>query len=166
MKNILLEYARYNLWANTQLISLFETCDDTLIETEIVSSFPSIRKTLLHLWDVEVLWLERLKGHSPTSFPSKDFEGTNADIYILLKKSSQNLVDFIAAQPDEYFNNTLTFTILSANGTMQNIPSDMIWHCINHQTFHRGQLVTMGRQVGMTAFPRTDFIIFKRENAV
>ena len=53
MKKQLIEYVRYNLWVNTRLVDLFQNCDDALVSKEIMSSFPSIRATFIHLWDVE-----------------------------------------------------------------------------------------------------------------
>lgn len=38
--------------------------------------------------------------------------------------------------------------------------ADIILHVFNHATYHRGQLITMGRQVGLTLPPRTDYIYF------
>jgi uncharacterized damage-inducible protein DinB len=35
-------------------------------------------------------------------------------------------------------------------------------HVFNHGTYHRGQLVTMLRQVGVTEIPQTDYIAFVR----
>jgi len=35
----------------------------------------------------------------------------------------------------------------------------------NHSTYHRGQLVTMMRQLGETNVPVTDFIAFARKSA-
>ena len=81
MKQLLSESARYNVWANEHLVNLFRSVDDDYINENVVSSFPSIRATLTHIWDVETLWLERLKGHSPTTFPSKNFKGSNEMLY-------------------------------------------------------------------------------------
>ena len=41
----------------------------------------------------------------------------------------------------------------------------MLLHLFNHQTFHRGQLVTMLRQNGIEKIPATDFIVFSRTKA-
>jgi len=38
--------------------------------------------------------------------------------------------------------------------------ADMIHHCMNHSTYHRGQLITIGRQAGLQDPPRTDFIYY------
>ena len=39
---------------------------------------------------------------------------------------------------------------------------EMLLHLFNHQTYHRGQLVTMLRQAGVEAIPPTDFIVWSR----
>jgi uncharacterized damage-inducible protein DinB len=165
MKLLLVNYARYNLYCNEKFIELFKQYDNALIEKEIVSSFPSIRKTLIHLWDVEVLWLERLKGNSPTEFPSQKFKGSNAEVYQNLSDISKRFLQFVENQPYPYFGKKVQFNLMTATGTFTHTPSEMIHHCMNHQTYHRGQLVTMARQLGITQVPRTDFIIFKREMA-
>ena len=67
MKNLMLDYVHYNLWVNTRLVEMFKDADDELVSHEVQSSFPSIRHTMIHLWDVETLWLSRLKGVSPTT---------------------------------------------------------------------------------------------------
>ena len=39
----------------------------------------------------------------------------------------------------------------------------MFMHVFNHNTYHRGQLVTMLRQLGQTKIPETDFIVWTRK---
>lgn len=162
IKDLLVDYTRYNLWVNTQLIELFKNVDEALISQHVESSFPSIRATLIHLWDVEKLWLARLRGMSPTKFPSENFEGSNTEVYDSLLATSKEFLEFVNNQTEEFLNADISFTLLSAKGEFQQKAADMIHHCMNHQTFHRGQIVTMARQVGITQFPRMDYIIFKR----
>jgi uncharacterized damage-inducible protein DinB len=159
----LVDFSRYNQWANSQLISLFNTMENQLIEQELISSFPSIRKTLLHLWDVETLWLKRLKKEAATEFPSKQFTGSNHVLYQNLLDKSSEFAAFVGAQPAAYFTEPLEFTFLTTPGQQAQLPMDMILHCCNHQTMHRGQLITMARQLGVTTFPRTDYIIWVRD---
>ena len=162
MKQILVDYARYNFWANENLITLFRSVDDALIAEEIESSFPSIRKTLLHIWDAESLWLERLNGHSPSDFPSKNFTGSNGDIFDGLLKTSQDLVQYIVNKPAPYFRKKCTFSLISLQTEMTQPVREMIHHTLNHSTFHRGQLITMCRQFNISPIPRTDYIIYSR----
>ena len=37
---------------------------------------------------------------------------------------------------------------------------NIILHVMNHGTYHRGQLVTMGRELGISDPPKTDFMAF------
>jgi uncharacterized damage-inducible protein DinB len=158
----LLDYAHYNLWANKGLADLFRQQSDALLETPVVSSFPSVRDTFLHLWSVEDIWYQRLNGRAPGQFIASTFQGSNATIFDSLSDISQRLIDFIGAQEEAYFSRPLRFTLLTAPGVQEQLPKDMIHHLFNHQTMHRGQLITMGRQLGITAFPRTDYIIWLR----
>ena len=38
----------------------------------------------------------------------------------------------------------------------------MLLHLLNHNTYHRGQIVTMLRQLGVEKIPATDFIVWSR----
>jgi uncharacterized damage-inducible protein DinB len=54
MKDLLLKYVKYNLWANQRMLDFIqEFCNDEQLNREITSSFPTIRKTLLHIWGAE-----------------------------------------------------------------------------------------------------------------
>ena len=162
MKQYLLDYARYNLWCNQRLSDLFRQQSDALLQTPVVSSFPSIRETFVHLWAVEFLWLERLKGVSPKSFPSAE-NIPNSLIFDRLTAISKDIIAFIEAQEEAYFAAPLAFSLLASPEEMRQLPKDMLHHLFNHQTMHRGQLITMGRQLGITSFPRTDYIVWQRE---
>lgn len=40
----------------------------------------------------------------------------------------------------------------------------MVQHCTNHSTYHRGQLITLARQLGIKKeVPSTDLLYFSRE---
>ncbi|MBS1734314.1 MAG: DNA polymerase, partial [Bacteroidetes bacterium] len=41
--------------------------------------------------------------------------------------------------------------------------SEVLHHIFNHATYHRGQLVTMLRQVGVKDIPGTDLVLFLRK---
>ena len=65
MKKLFEQYAAYNLWANQRIIEVINNLSDDVLNNEITSSFNSIYKTLLHLWDVEDIWWQRLKLAEP-----------------------------------------------------------------------------------------------------
>jgi uncharacterized damage-inducible protein DinB len=163
MKQMLVEYARYNLWANQLLISLFRSVDDALISQTVVSSFPSIRNTFLHILDAETVWIERLNGRSLKEFPSINFVGTNEEIFKKVLETSTDFLHFVENMPAPLLRDKVTFTTFAGDVMTEPIRV-MIHHCMNHSTFHRGQLVMMCRQLGISPIPKTDFIYFSREN--
>jgi uncharacterized damage-inducible protein DinB len=41
----------------------------------------------------------------------------------------------------------------------------ILMHCFNHSSYHRGQLVTMMRQLDLTDIPAMDLVVFQRLQA-
>ena len=162
MKEIYVQYASYNLWANRRMVETFASLSEEQMEAHIESSFPSARLTFLHIWDAEFAWLKRLQGNSPSAFPSKTFVGDIQVVYATFLKSSEEFLAFVEAQPASFFGETLSFRTISYGDQIQRA-FEMVHHCMNHSTFHRGQLITMGRQLGIQKFPPTDFAYYLRE---
>ena len=163
MKEMLVEYAHYNLWANENLITLFRSVDDALISQNIVSSFPSIRATLLHILDAETVWIERLNGNSMNAFPSINFDGTNEEVFEKVLNKSKEFALYVEDLHAAVLRDKRTFTTFAGIEMKEQIRI-MIQHCMNHSTFHRGQLVMMCRQLGISPIPKTDFIYYSREH--
>jgi len=162
MKDLLLSYVKYNLWANQRVCNFLKNnLSEEQFEKEIISSFPSIKKTLLHIWDAQFLWLKRLEGISLTSFPSKDFKGTFNDAIDGLLKTSQQMIDVIDNSNEEKLAALLTYKSV-AGDQYENTTVDILLHVSNHGTFHRGQVITMLRQLGFTKLFPTDYIAFFR----
>jgi len=162
-KDLLLTYVRYNLWANNGLAEVFKTMDQSWIDKEIKSSFPSIRKTAFHIWGAEYIWLSRFKGVSLKTFPSEEIsKDAHPSNFI---KGAKDFLDFVEQQDDSFFFGITTYHDMAGiEHTSQN--SEILFHVMNHSSFHRGQLVTMLRNAGFEGvLPRTDMIVYFRENA-
>ncbi|MBI3509310.1 MAG: hypothetical protein HY064_01500 [Bacteroidetes bacterium] len=159
---LLNDYVKYNLWANKQLAGLLKTIDQTWIDKEVMSSFPSLRKTAFHIWDAEFVWLSRLSGTSPADFPSKKY---STEVHPAeFTNGSQEFLAFIEKQEENFFSAKTSFKTF--DGTAYDTPNDQIlMHIMNHSSFHRGQIVMMLRNLGFKGeMPRTDMIIYFREN--
>ncbi|MBL0046611.1 MAG: DinB family protein [Bacteroidetes bacterium] len=149
----------YNLWANSRIAVVLVKVDKAELEKEISSSFSSIRKTVYHIWDAEYIWLNRINGISLTAFPSKTF-GNEVAIDAFLA-CSRDFETSVKNAPDSFFLKSCTYKNLQQK-EFTNSHTEIIMHCMNHSTYHRGQLVTLLRQAGIAALPSTDFIAFLR----
>ena len=159
MKELVLKYLYYNLWANRKVVDYLNKKPQEDLDVAIPSSFPSLRKTILHIWDAEILWLARLQdGHFP-HLPGKHFSGSNYEMFEGLLQASENFIRLCEPQDALFFQKKHSFLTLSDGETTQSC-SDMIHHCMNHSTYHRGQLITMMRQLGYTDPPHLDFLVY------
>ena len=158
----LTKYANYNLWANTKVCNEFlSKLDETKLQQEIPSSFSSLRKTVYHIWDAEVIWLHRLTGGTQTALPIQHEPMTFLVFKERFLKNSKTLADFVSSKEEHYFSQTLSYKN-SQGKEFTNTISDIIHHVMNHGTFHRGQIITMLRSIGVTELSSTDFITFCR----
>jgi uncharacterized damage-inducible protein DinB len=152
--NLLKSYATYNRWANEQMVNWLKTATDSQLNQEVESSFSSLRATTKHIFNAEFGWLTTLNSESWQSI--SDYENTDDffNAFIENSKAFENKVSAIMKQEG--------FEELRYLGKDKRATSiaDIILHVFNHSTFHRGQLITIGRQVGLKNPPRTDYIYF------
>lgn len=152
--NTLESYATYNRWANEQLFNWIKTAKNNQLNQEIESSFNSLKATIEHIFNAEYGWLTTLNEESWQSAPNYENMDHFLTAFIQNSIAFENKVIFIASQ-DGFEENRY----LGKDNKATSL-SDIILHVFNHSTFHRGQLITIGRQVGLKNPPRTDYIYF------
>ena len=160
MKQLLKQYAAYNVWANKKIIDTANQLSEEQVNKEIISSFPSVYKTFLHLMEVENVWWERLKLVEHTTL-SGWFTGDFNELSKKLLQLSQQWYDWIDQTNDANIHHVFAYQNSKKEHFKQPV-YEMLLHLFNHQTFHRGQLVTMFRQLGVDKIPPTDFIVWSR----
>jgi uncharacterized damage-inducible protein DinB len=161
-KEYFIELAEYNIWANNIVLSWLDKITDEQWGMHVVSSFNSIAETVLHITGAESVWLERLNNvAAPVWLPSV-FKGTRSEIIDLWKKASAEIKKAIEGFNEAAMMEKLVFKRL--NGDRYEMPHYQVFaHIFNHSTYHRGQLVTMLRQVGYTNVGSTDMLGFFRK---
>ena len=162
IKNLLLHYTNYNLWANSNLFSFVEKeVSDKDLDKVIPSSFPSLRKTIFHIWDAEYIWYRRLEGESLREWPSKNFTGSFSEARDKISKLDKLFIEYIEASDAEKLSIPISY-VNTEGKSFTNPVWEAIHHIMNHSTYHRGQVVTLLRQLNVNEIPATDFIAFTR----
>jgi uncharacterized damage-inducible protein DinB len=151
----------YNDWANDQLLNVMRTLPAEAFTRPMGSSFSSIRDTFSHIVAGEWIWLERWSGRIPTAAPewlsSTDLEvlaGKLTDVQQRRRKLLQEL-------DEQRLSSTLSFKFLDGTPDAY-VLHDLLLHVFTHSTYHRGQLVTLIRQVGGTPVG-TDYVDYVSE---
>ena len=157
--SLVYDYVLANKWAIETIITWLRTKPADAIEQEIASSFPGIRGTLVHIWDTERFWLSVIKQQpAPESFRRTGFHGTLEEVFKGIQATSKELADFVTNLSEEELCGTVSFYTPWAEGSKTRF--EFIQHCVNHSSYHRGQLVTVGHHVGFHDAPMTDFSFY------
>ena len=164
MKILLSQFSAYHLWANQLLMDRIEKLPQELQTQKVSSSFSSLHATLLHMWDAEAIWWQRMKLLVQIVIPSEGFTGTTNDVIKGLMNQSKQWHEWIMAAHEHMFDHEFIYHNSKKEQFKQPI-YQMLLHLFNHGTYHRGQLVTIMRQLQVGNIPQTDFIVWSRKKS-
>jgi uncharacterized damage-inducible protein DinB len=152
----------FNRWANGRILEACHSLSGDALRRDLGSSFASVLGTLTHMAGSEWIWLERWSGHSPTSPPTWRIEGLH-DLESRWEEVAAAQQQFMSSlQPDDL---RRIIEYRNLKGEPFSMPlGQLMRHVVNHSTYHRGQVVTMLRQLGVPA-PATDLVLYYRESA-
>ena len=162
MKKVFVQYAAYNVWANQRIADCITKLSEEQVNRVLVSSFTSIYATILHLWDAEAIWWQRLKMQEQLEIPGTAFTGTAVELCNNLLKQSKQWKDWTDLATEAAMEHEFIYRNTKKEQFKQPV-HEIMMHLFNHQSYHRGQLVTMFRQVGFTEIPNLDYISFVRK---
>jgi uncharacterized damage-inducible protein DinB len=162
MKQLFEQYLAYNFWANKIISDKLLQVPPEILHKDMGSSFGSIYKTCQHMMEVESIWWQRVNLTEPVQSPEKD---PDENFQVLIEKwlpLSRQWSSWLVEIPEKniihvfgYYNSKKEF--------FKQPVYEMLLHLVNHQTYHRGQVVTMLRQNKIDKIPATDFIKFIRK---
>jgi uncharacterized damage-inducible protein DinB len=153
----------YNAWANHRALEAASALPVDLVTKPMGSSFPSVRDTLAHIWGAEWIWLERFQGRSPASLPDTTQFPDVASLRERWAEQETRLLNFVRGLTQEDLDRTLEYKTLKF-GVYRNPLWQSMQHLVNHNTYHRGQVTTLLRQLSAQPI-LTDLMHFYRERA-
>ena len=144
---MLQQLVNYTLLADKMIVDAFLDAARPMPEAEHLFS---------HVLNAQDIWANRIlrKSEQYDRFqihPVGDFERiqlNNSDLLLQILQTV-DLDEQIIYSP-------------AAGGEYVNKVSDILFHVVNHSTYHRAQVVSQIRANGLTP-PSTDYILFKRE---
>lgn len=160
-KDYFIRLADYNIWANNIVCNWLNQISEAQWKQEVVSSFNSMQATVLHLISAEYAWLQRMNNVETPVWLASAYKGTKDEHVALWKQYSAELKQFLIGFDDNKLQLNYSFKRLS--GEINTLPYYQTFaHIFNHGSYHRGQLVTILRQVGFTGVQSTDLLNYFR----
>ncbi len=157
MRELFQNYAAFNAWANQIITDVILEMDEHLHQQLVKSSFPNLYATVLHLWDAESIWWQRMGGHTQILIPSKQFNPTMQEAVNGLLSQSNEWKEWVEHSTEEQLRKEFSYQNL-AGESFRSAIWQIVHHLFNHRTYHRGQLVMMMRELGVSSIPATDLI--------
>jgi len=155
------ELFAYNAWANRQFFAALAQLSEELYFRDLKSSHGGIHGTLCHIVWAEQLWLHRWLGKpNPAVAQGKDL-ATLAAARARWEAVEAERAAFLAGLTERRLDDTVAVKP-SSGGEYVHTLREMFRHAVDHSSYHRGQSVTLLRQVGVKP-PSTGLIGFYRE---
>ena len=147
MTDSLSELFSYNHWCNQQLTAALSGYGAQAGE-KVIGLFS-------HILNAHQIWNSRIEQEIPTVGvwdirPVNTWEEADA----------RNYANTCSILNDTDLSAVLSYTN-SSGRPFTNRVSDILFHIINHSTYHRGQIALLLRQQGLEPLP-TDYIFYKR----
>ncbi len=155
------ELQAYDAWATNRILTAAARLGRDDLTRDLGSSFPSVLDTLAHILSADWVWLERWLGRSPTGTPADWDLGTLDGVRARWLEVRAERAGFLEELTDQDLQRRVDYRDTSGRPWTSTM-AQMLRHVVNHATYHRGQVVTMLRQLGATP-PSTDLIRFYRE---
>jgi len=151
----------YHYWARDRLLEALEPLTPEQFTRDMGNSFRSIRDTAAHIYAAEWAWHSRWLGQSPTALLPYDMFPDVATLRRTWIDHEARMRAFLSNRDESGINEVIEYTLISGH-TGASVLWQMAQHVVNHATYHRGQIVTMLRQLGAAPPKPMDLIAFYR----
>ena len=155
------ELFAYNAWANRVCFDALGAVPPPAYLRDLKSSHGGLHGTLCHIVWAEELWLARWVARpGPAVAQGKDL-ATLAAARARWERVETERRGFVAAFPERRLADTVVVRPTTGGEFVHPFPQ-MFRHVVDHSSYHRGQLVTLLRQLGI-APPHTGLIVYYRQ---
>jgi len=146
----------YGRWANDKTLGAVAALSAEEYVRSVGGSFGSVQGTLAHLYGADWVWLERWHGRSPKSLPPAAEVPTLEVLKEKWPRVQAGHKDFVGGLTEGRLAEPITYVNFQGKTFTYSL-SEALTHMVNHGTYHRGQVMTLLRQLGKPAVS-TDFL--------
>lgn len=153
----------FDSWATNRIFDAVGALPADDVMKDMKSSHKGIHGTLLHIVAAEKLWLSRWVGKPDARMMTTAEAPSLADLKGVWEKTGFEMAKFLGSMSDKKLQEAFSMTTTSGQ-TFTHTYWHAIQHVVDHSSYHRGQIITMMRQLGHVP-PSSGLIGFYREIA-
>jgi len=156
------EQFSYNRWANLRLLDVCEPLSRDDLLRELGGSFPSVWLTLTHLYAAENTWLARWQGTPTGRKPELDGVETVKSLRQRWDDVWRQQCELLETVTEADLRRVIPVVLMSGKQLDQQLAATMR-HCVNHASYHRGQVTNFLRMLGASTTP-LDLVLYYNEH--
>ena len=160
MKDDFASLYAFNRWANDKMLDACRKLTPEQYAAEPVPGWSSVRATVYHIVIVTDGWLRAVANDPDQSFPSEADVPTLDDAVRILERAYRTLETILPTLTPEVLATPRTFSRRGRTAILP--PWVVLRHVVNHTTYHRGQVASKLKRLGVEQRD-TDFIFWAFE---
>ena len=149
--NLIQEKLAYNQWANQSTVEWLQQQAPGLYEKQVISSFPTINKLMHHMMEAQKYYFSILREEEETY----EEEIETKIVFEELAKIDRELISWLSSQPIDTIDKIIS--LKRSPFVEAYTVATLLTHMVNHSTYHRGQLIALRHQLGMSEAPKVDY---------
>jgi uncharacterized damage-inducible protein DinB len=159
LKQLLVAHVGYSAWGTRRVLNACAPLNPEQLDRGLGASHSSILRTFRHIHDGERVWLQRLVEGGSESLPSGPAPEHSFEFLVeSWPEIWRGYREWLESSSDVDLNEEIS-TVLPDDGVFRVPRLQIVLHAINHSTFHRGQIVSMLRALGVQP-PNTDLTCY------
>lgn len=152
----------YNRWADRRVLDACRKLTPEQYAAEPVPGWSSVRSSLVHVAIVIDGWVRGVIGETVDSVPTEEEMPAVDDIERLLDRAQQNFERLVSTLTPERL--AAPMTLRRGARSVDLPPWAVLRHVVNHSTYHRGQVASKLRMLGVDP-PATDLVFWAIEQS-
>ena len=150
----------FNAWASNRIFEATASMTADQYMKDMKSSLGSIHGTLVHMVGAEKIYLARWQGRSEPFLAASEVPSREALVEVW-EKTGLETARFVGTLTDKKLQEPIVVKTMKGE-TFEYVLWQTFQHVVDHSTYHRGQVITLMRQLGVTP-PSTGLLQFYRE---
>jgi uncharacterized damage-inducible protein DinB len=139
---------RYNRWASAQVLEEVLPLPAEQLVRDFKGSFAGIYPTLAHLYQTDTIWLERLQGIPAGDLSRYEPPGCTFELKDAWQAVQEKMLSWAEGLPEDGWEGLMQYRSM-AGAPFETPLWQMALHIVNHGSYHRGQITSMLRQLGV-----------------
>jgi len=159
----LVEYVRYGRWATLTTLDACAALDEVDLRRDLRAAYQSVWGTLVHVYQADSVWWSRFQGQATGKLSTFEPGTGLAELRERWLAVQDQFVTWAQSLTSDQWDADFEYRNSKGEGFRQPI-WEAVLHAVNHGTLHRGQILTMFRQLDRVP-TGTDLIFYYREKA-